>query len=94
MNELMSIELISEPGPIKSVSQGNYHTSPANPPCDTCPCEWVCAGASQVGDKPNWTLAMACSKFRQYTTPVKAEQRKMKNVNQMPSRDVYVQMFG
>lgn len=96
MNPLMPIELIIAAAPNKTTGDAGRPGTPAAPPCDDCPCEWVCAGSSNEGAPPNWSLAMACTMFGHFALkgakghiPVK-----FRKPNQMPSRSVYEQLFG
>ena len=70
------------------------HDTPVDDPCWTCPCSWACAGAKCEGDAVNWGAAMACKFFRQFVQPTKAGKRNTRNANQMPSREVYLRVFG
>ena len=94
MNELMPIELIIAAAPQYQPARTQKHDSPKDDPCLTCVCPWVCSGAQREGGKPNWSLAMACTMFKQFIQPTAVARKRTVNPNKMPRREVYVKVFG
>lgn len=63
-------------------------------PCEDCVCQYVCAGADCETGKPDWGQAMCCTLFQRFVRVTKTDKGKVKKPNRMPSRAVYVKLFG
>jgi len=90
----MPIELITAAPPNNGMRSVTGPQTQSDAPCDDCPCEYVCSGAEQPGGRPDWKQAMCCSIFQQFVRVAKLDKKKVLEPNRMPSRAVYVKLFG